>query len=207
MEGRFVSVKRFLLLALLAAVFAVFAYALTRETTLASPLIGRTAPGFEVSLFEPVGTDPVAPAGTNLALEDLAGKPVVLNFWASWCLSCRNEAAVLEAGWRRYGPEVAFVGIAVNDESDAARAFIARYGKTYFLGPDASGSVAVDYGLYGVPETFFIGPDGRVLSRHIGPLTAEDLDRQVSGLTAGRTGESTGDPDAVTPLDRGDDPR
>ena len=199
--------KRLLLLTVLGAVFAVFAYALTRETTLVSPLIGRTAPGFEFPLFEPVGADPVAPAGTNLALADLAGKPVVLNFWASWCLSCREEAAVLEAGWRRYGPEVAFVGIAVNDEPDAARAFIARYGKTYFLGPDASGSVAVDYGLHGVPETFFIGADGRVLSRHVGPLTPGDLDRAVADLTVGRTGKATGDPGAVTPLDRGDDPR
>jgi cytochrome c biogenesis protein CcmG/thiol:disulfide interchange protein DsbE len=206
-KGRFESVKRLLLLGVLAAVFAVFAYALTRETTLPSPLIGRAAPGFEVSLFEAVGTDPVAPAGTSLALADLAGRPVVLNFWASWCLSCRDEAAVLEAGWRRYGPEVAFVGIAVNDEPDAARAFIARYGKTYFLGPDASGAVAVDYGLHGVPETFFIGTDGRVLSRHIGPLTPADLNRQVADLTAGRTGEATGEPEAVTPLDRGDDPR
>ena len=199
--------KRLLLLGILAAVFAVFAYALTREATLASPLIGRAAPEFSFSLFEPVGAAPMAPAGTELALADLSGKPVVLNFWASWCLSCRDEAAVLEAGWRRYGPEVAFVGIAVNDEPDAARAFIARYGKTYFLGPDANGSVAVDYGLHGVPETFFIGADGRVLSRHVGPLTPGDLDRSVADLTMGRTGEATGDPGAVTPLDRSDDPR
>jgi cytochrome c biogenesis protein CcmG/thiol:disulfide interchange protein DsbE len=200
-------VKRFLLLGVVAAVFAVLGYALTRETTLASPLIGRAAPGFEFPLFEPVGAGPMAPAGTNLALADLAGKPVVLNFWASWCLSCRDEAAVLEAGWRRYGPDVVFVGIAVNDETDAARAFIARYGKTYFLGPDASGSVAVDYGLHGVPETFFIGPDGRVLARHVGPLTPGDLDRAITDMTAGRAGGATGDPEAVTPLDRGDDPR
>jgi len=205
-EGRFTRVKRFLLLAVLAAVFAVFAYALTRETTLASPLIGRVAPGFEVPLFRPAG-DPASPEAPSLALKDLTGRPVVLNFWASWCLSCRDEAAVLEAGWRRYGPDVAFVGIAVNDEPDAARAFIVRYGKTYLLGPDASGSVAVDYGLHGVPETFFIGPDGRVLARHVGPLTPDDLDRAVADMTAGRMGEATGDPEAVTPLDRGDDPR
>jgi cytochrome c biogenesis protein CcmG/thiol:disulfide interchange protein DsbE len=200
-------VKRLLLLAVLAAVFAVFAYALTREATLASPLIGRAAPEFAFPLFEPVGADPVAAAGTEVALADFSGTPVVLNFWASWCLSCRDEAAVLEAGWRRYRPEVAFVGIAVNDEPDAARAFIARYGKTYFLGPDVSGSVAVDYGLHGVPETFFIAADGRVLSRHVGPLTPDDLDLAIADLRAGRTGGATGDPEAVMPLDRGDDPR
>ncbi|CAN5315260.1 TlpA disulfide reductase family protein [soil metagenome] len=183
--------KRLLVAAVLAAVIGVFAHALTREPTLASPLVGRAAPGFEIPLF---GAD------SSLTLSDLAGRPVVLNFWASWCLSCRDEAVVLEAGWLRYGPEVLFVGIAVNDESGPARAFIERYGKTYFLGADPDGSVAIDYGLFGVPETFFIAPDGRILAKHIGPLTAEELDRQVAALRAGKVGAASGDPEALTPL-------
>ncbi len=195
-------VKRFLLLGVLAAVFGIFAYALTREATLASPLIGRRAPAFDMRLFE--GDSMAGPgADSTLALAELAGRPVVLNFWASWCLSCRDEAAVLESGWQRHGPEVAFVGIAVNDEPDAARGFIRRYGKTYWLGSDADGSVAVDYGLYGVPETFFIGPDGRLLARHVGPLTAAELDRQVAALSAGAMGTATGDRREVTPIDEG----
>jgi cytochrome c biogenesis protein CcmG/thiol:disulfide interchange protein DsbE len=195
-------VKRFLLLGVLAAVFGIFAYALTREATLASPLIGRRAPAFDIRLFE---VDSVAGPGADstVALAELAGRPVVLNFWASWCLSCRDEAAVLESGWQRHGPEVAFVGIAVNDEPDAARAFIRRYGKTYWLGSDADGSVAVDYGLYGVPETFFIGPDGRLLARHVGPLTAAELNRQVAALSEGAMGTATGDRREVTPIDEG----
>lgn len=167
--------KRFLVVAVLAAVVGVFAHALTREPTLASPLVGRDAPGFEMPLF---GAD------SSLALADLSGQPVVLNFWASWCLACRDEAAVLEAGWREHGPGVAFVGIAVNDEPALARAFIERYGKTYHLGPDAEGRVAIDYGLFGVPETFFIAPGGRILSRHVGPLTEDELERRIAELHA-----------------------
>ncbi|MGH7570718.1 MAG: TlpA family protein disulfide reductase [Gemmatimonadota bacterium] len=194
--------KRFLLLGVLAAVFGIFAYALTREATLASPLIGNRAPAFDVGLFE-IDSAAGPGADSSLALAELAGRPVVLNFWASWCLSCRDEAAVLESGWRRHGPEVAFVGIAVNDEPAAARAFIQRYGKTYWLGSDADGSVAVDYGLYGVPETFFLSADGRILARHVGPLSTEDLDQQVAALTRGYVGKATGDRSEVTPLDEG----
>jgi cytochrome c biogenesis protein CcmG/thiol:disulfide interchange protein DsbE len=186
--------NRLMVVAVLVAVIAMFGYALTREPTLASPLVGRSAPAFEVPLF---GTD------ANVALADLAGRPVVLNFWASWCLACRDEAAVLEAGWREHGPEVAFVGIAVNDEEDAARSFIERYGKTYLLGPDAAGSVAIDYGLFGVPETFFIAPDGRILAKHIGPLTVSDLDRGIGDLQKGTVGRATGDPALLTPLEEG----
>ena len=171
------------------------AYALTRDTTLASPLIGRPAPSFDVRLFDPEpGAEPW------LSLADLSGKPVVLNFWASWCVSCRAEARVLEAGWKRHGPAVVFLGIAVNDEAEAARAFIERYGKTYLLAQDVDGRAAVDYGLYGVPETFFIDPAGRVLARHVGPLTTAELDRRIADLTSGVVGSATGDRGTVTPL-------
>ncbi len=183
--------KRLAVVLVLAAVVALFAWALSREQTLASPLVGKAAPGFSMPLYA---------VDSTLSLAALRGTPVVLNFWASWCLACRDEARVLEAGWRRYGPEVAFVGIAVNDEEEAAKEFIRRFGKTYSLGPDVDGSSAVDYGLYGVPETFFIGRDGTILSRHIGPLSAADLDRRIAELEAGVTGETGGDPGAVQPL-------
>lgn len=180
-----------LVVLVLAGVVAMFAYALTREQTLASPLVGKPAPAFTMPLYA---------ADSIVTLEKLRGTPVVLNFWASWCLSCRDEARVLEAGWQRYGPGVAFVGIAVNDEEGPAEEFIRRYGKTYHLGSDADGSVAVDYGLYGVPETFFIGRDGTIRSRHIGPLTTVDLDRRIAELEAGVTGDTGGDPSNVLPL-------
>lgn len=186
--------KRLLFVLVLGAVVALFAYALTRETTLASPLVGAPAPAFRLPLYA---------ADSTVTLEDFRGRPVVVNFWASWCLSCRDEAAVLEAGWRRHGPEVAFVGVAVNDAPAAARAFIDRYGKTYWLGSDADGSIAVDYGLYGVPETFFVGADGRVLARHVGPLTRGELERRIEEAKAGVVGEAGGSRERVIPLDAG----
>lgn len=185
---------RWLMIGALAAVFTLFVYALTRERTIASPLIGGSAPGFDVPLYA---------ADSTVSLAGLAGRPVVLNFWASWCLACRDEAAVLERGWRRYGPEVAFVGLAVNDEPGPARAFIDRFGKTYVLGADVDGSVAIDYGLHGVPETFFIAPDGRVLARHVGPLTDATLAERVAELKRGELGAATGDPAAQAPLPGG----
>jgi cytochrome c biogenesis protein CcmG/thiol:disulfide interchange protein DsbE len=183
--------KRLVVVLVLAGIVAMFAWALSREQTLASPLVGKSAPAFSMPLYA---------ADSTLSLAKLRGTPVVLNFWASWCLACRDEARVLEAGWQRYGPEVAFVGIAVNDEEGAAKDFIRRFGKTYHLGSDVDGSAAVEYGLYGVPETFFIGKDGTILSRHIGPLTADDLDRRIAELEAGVRGDTRGDPASVEPL-------
>ena len=186
--------KRLFVVALLVAVIALFGWALTREPTLASPLVGRPAPNFTIPLYL---------ADSTLVLAELRGRPVILNFWASWCLSCRDEARVLEAGWQEHGPEVAFVGVAVDDEEGAARAFIQRYGKTYHLGSDVDGSIALDYGLHGVPETFFIGADGRILARHIGPMSDMDLERRIAELRAGEIGGATGDPAATIPFDRG----
>lgn len=189
------GMRRVAFLALLGAVVALFAYALTREITLASPLVGHPAPPFAIPYYS-------AP-DSNLVLTDFRGKPVVLNFWASWCLSCRDEAAVLEAGWQRHGPDVAFMGIAVNDREAAAKAFIERYGKTYLLAADVDGSVAIDYGLFGVPETFFIASDGRILSKHIGPVSRAELDRQIAALKRGEVGDASGDPATVTPIGGG----
>lgn len=132
----------------------------------AYPLAGRPASDFTVETFD----------GRTVTLSELHGRPVVLNFYASWCLACRDEAAVLEEGWRTYGPRGAvFLGLAVRDERDAAIAFARRYGKTYLLGPDAHGRVGLDYGLFGVPETVFISPDGRIAEKVVGPVTREIL--------------------------------
>ncbi|MBW3660964.1 MAG: redoxin domain-containing protein [Gemmatimonadetes bacterium] len=188
------DMKRLVFLLALAAVVATFVYALTREQTLASPLVGHPAPAWSIPLYA---------ADSTLSLQELRGRPVVMNFWASWCLSCRDEARVLESGWRRYGPGVAFVGVAVADEAAPARAFIERYGKTYHLGPDLDGSMALDYGLFGVPETFFISPDGRILSKHVGPLTDAELERRIAELKAGVVGGAGGDPSGMERLPGG----
>ena len=186
--------KRFGFLLVLLAVIAMFVYALTREQTLASPLVGQTAPEWSVPLYE---------ADSTVSLEKLEGKVVVMNFWASWCLSCRDEARVLESGWQRYGPDVAFVGVAVSDETGPARDFIERYGKTYLLGPDVDGSIALDYGLFGVPETFFISPEGQITSKYIGPISDAELDRRIEEARAGVVGGASGDPSEAQRLPGG----
>lgn len=183
--------KRFAFLLVLLAVVAMFVYALTREQTLASPLVGKPAPEWSIPLYA---------ADSTTSLAKLEGTPIVMNFWASWCLSCREEARILEAGWQRHKDDVAFVGVAVSDEDGPARAFIARYGKTYYLGPDVDGSIALDYGLYGVPETFFIAPDGRILSKHIGPISDLELEARIAELEAGVVGGASGSPGDVEGL-------
>ncbi len=150
-----------------------------------SPLVGRPAPGFNLQ--------PLA-GGEPLSLRDLRGTPVVLNFWASWCVACRDEAAVLEAGHLRHEKEagsIRVIGIAVQDTPEEAMAFARRYGKTYFLGLDNySGEISLNYGLYGVPETFFIDREGIVRFKQVGAVTTEIMRREVEKLIAAGTGGS-----------------
>ncbi len=144
------------------AVLALLAYGFGREPRyLESPMLGRPAPSFSLARFD----------GMRLRLEDLRGKVVFLNFWASWCPPCRAEAPALEAAWRRFKDQgVVFVGVNTQDDEERARAFLDELGITYPNGRDPGGRIAVDYGVWGLPETYFIGPDGRITYKHIGTL-------------------------------------
>jgi cytochrome c biogenesis protein CcmG, thiol:disulfide interchange protein DsbE len=141
-----------------------------------SPLIGRPAPGFALTTF----------GGQPLALEAHRGKVVVVNFWASWCYpACYEEAPVLEASWRAWRERgVAVIGVDMQDTEDKARKFIADFGLTFPNAPDPAGKVAIDYGVYGVPETFFIDRQGRIRAKHVGAVTAEVFRVQVEPLAA-----------------------
>jgi cytochrome c biogenesis protein CcmG/thiol:disulfide interchange protein DsbE len=172
------SWKFWLVLAAIAAVAGLFAYGFTVDPKLVrSPLIGRPAPDFIAERLD--GGEPVS-------LADFRGTPVILNFWASWCVACRDEAAVLQAAHVKYergDGSLRVIGIAIQDTPEAARAFAQRYGKTYTLALDGDdGRIALDYGVYGVPETFFIGADGTILDKHVGPVTTKSLTAQVSDL-------------------------
>jgi cytochrome c biogenesis protein CcmG/thiol:disulfide interchange protein DsbE len=104
----------------------------------------------------------------DLSLASLKGKAVVLNFWASWCAPCRDEAPVLERAWDRYRRHgVVVVGVDQQDLSSDARAFARKYGMTYPLVHDGPGEVVAKYGLTGVPETFFVGRSGKLVGEHI----------------------------------------
>jgi cytochrome c biogenesis protein CcmG, thiol:disulfide interchange protein DsbE len=137
-------------------------------TTLPSALIGRQAEPFSVTTFD----------GQTLSLEAFKDRPIVLNFWASWCVSCRQEAHLLEAAHRRYTPQGAvFIGIAINDTPEAAHEFIRRHGKTYWLAlDDDAGSISLDYGVTAVPETFFIDKSGVIRDKILGPVQPGMLD-------------------------------
>ena len=112
----------------------------------------------------------------RLKLETFKGKPVILNFWASWCVSCRAEALELEAFWRKHRSDVWVVGIAIQDQAEEAKRFAAQYGKTYPLGVDEDGKAAIDYGVSGVPETFLIDRSGNIVHKEVGPVASAQLE-------------------------------
>lgn len=132
------------------------------------------APDFEFTTF----------SGETIRLADLKGKGVVLNFWASWCVPCRTEAPWLEAAWRRERDKgIVFIGLAYLDQEPAAKAFLDEFDITYPTGPDMQSAAARRYRITGVPETFFIGPDGKIVSTVIGPITSADyLTQQLDAI-------------------------
>jgi cytochrome c biogenesis protein CcmG/thiol:disulfide interchange protein DsbE len=156
-------------------VLALLAYGFwTNPREIPSPLLGRAATPFALTTFDK------AP----LALEDLRGKIVVLNFWASWCIpACYDEAPALERTWLAYKDKgVVVVGVNVQDTEAPAKKFLARFGHSFPNAPDPKGHVAVDYGVYGVPETFFIDRRGRVRFKHVGALTDEAARQRLDSL-------------------------
>ncbi len=107
----------------------------------------------------------------------------MINFWASWCQPCRQEAPVLERFAQEYGPRgVVFLGVNVWDSEEAARAFLAEYGLSYPNGVDSKGDAAIEYGLTGLPETFFVDREGRLVSKFIGPVTERALRAALAEL-------------------------
>ncbi len=118
----------------------------------------------------------------TISLAQLRGRRVVVNFWASWCVPCRKEAPLLEAAYRRLGDRIAFLGVDTNDTRSAALAFLRQFGVTYPSVFDPHGTAAVSYGLFGLPTTVFIAPDGHILERRVGELSAQDLAAAITRL-------------------------
>jgi cytochrome c biogenesis protein CcmG/thiol:disulfide interchange protein DsbE len=164
---------------------ALFAWALTKDPNeIPSPLPGRDAPAFRLAVFAP-GQPPLdRRIGDSVRLADHKGEVVVLNFWASWCLSCRDEHATLSQVARQYaGRPVYFLGVLYNDQPAAGTQWIAEMGgQSYPSVNDPGARTAIDYGLYGVPETFFLDVSGRVAYKHTGPVSANVLMRVIDSL-------------------------
>lgn len=132
-------------------------------------LQGRKAPEFSLPLFDQFEQD-------QLTLADLRGKVVVVNFWASWCVECYKEAALLEEGWQDYKDRgVVFVGVDYLDTDKEGLAYMAKYGITYPSGPDIGSKISKNYAITGVPETFFIDQQGNIIHVQIGPIERDQL--------------------------------
>jgi cytochrome c biogenesis protein CcmG, thiol:disulfide interchange protein DsbE len=141
---------------------------------LPSPLVGRMAPAFGLQLF----------SGGRLTLGEIRGRLVVLNFWASWCVpACTDEAPSLQAIWEQYRTKgVTVVGVNIQDREAPARAFIQRFGLTFPTGMDPRGVIAIDYGVYGVPETYLIDQSGRIVYKYAGAVSVDMLAPVMASL-------------------------
>ncbi len=146
----------------------------TDPRAIPSPLVGKPAAAFTLQLFD----------GRRLSLAELRGKVVVVNFWASWCYpACYEEAPVLEKGWRTYRERGAVVvGVDIQDTEEPARKFLEQFSISFPNGPDPTGKISVDYGVYGVPETFFIDKTGTIRYKHVGTVTEESFRSQLERL-------------------------
>jgi cytochrome c biogenesis protein CcmG/thiol:disulfide interchange protein DsbE len=158
--------------AALAALVGLLVYGLTSNSSshpLGSlPIASRPAPDFTLRLFDAFG-------GGTVSKADLLGQPVVLNFWSSWCPSCREEAPALEQVWREYKDRgVRFLGVSVQDSESDALGFIDRFDITFPNAP-ASGDIALDFGTVAHPETYFINREGMIVRKFVGPVKVEQL--------------------------------
>ena len=137
------------------------------------PQPGDPAPDFTLVLFD----------GSEVSLSDLRGQVVVLNFWASWCLPCRQEAPALQRAWEMYEDKgVVFLGLTYKDAENASRDFVEEFGITYSNGIDPKFRIGRDYGVTAVPETFVIDRDGKVVWFHIGEVSLDALTEQLAQL-------------------------
>jgi len=139
------------------------------------PLEKGLAPDFTLKSFE----------GHTYTLSQLRGKVVIINFWASWCLPCREEARYLEQTWRKYkDKDVIFIGVDYVDAEKPALAYIKEFDITYFNGPDLGTRISQQYNIKGVPETYYVAKDGTLRGNNIGPLKDPELDNKIDQLLA-----------------------
>ena len=168
--------KRLLLipLALFIVLLGFLAVGLKRDPhEIPSPLIGKPAPAFQLPRLE-------AP-DQHFSPADLKGKVWLLNVWASWCVSCREEHPVLLELAR--SNQVPLIGLDYKDTPKDAMAWLTQFGNPYGIVPvDADGRTGIDYGVYGVPETYVIDKNGVIAHKHIGPVTREVLDQEILPL-------------------------
>jgi cytochrome c biogenesis protein CcmG, thiol:disulfide interchange protein DsbE len=177
---------------IIALAVVVLGYGLTRDPRIVpSPLVGHPAPSFTLRQLD----------GTPVALADLRGQVVLLNFWASWCEVCVAEHALLrdaDQRWRHQGLRV--VGIVYDDSAAPAGAWMRTHGGTWPTLLDPASRTAIDYGLFGVPETFVLDRAGRIVQKQTGPVTAELLAQWIPPLLAQRATPAVASASFTSPL-------
>ncbi len=172
-------------LLIIGPLLALLAYGFTRDSRyIVSPLLAKPATPFTLALYD----------GRKLSLDDLRGKAVFLNFWASWCVPCREEARELEAAWQSIkDTNMIFLGVAVQDTDQNALEFLKEFKITYPNGKDETAKIAVDYGTWGIPESFFIDPQGRITYKHVGAIRAtlvvSKLKEAAKGIVSAQEGK------------------
>jgi cytochrome c biogenesis protein CcmG, thiol:disulfide interchange protein DsbE len=166
-------------LAVFGVLALIFAFALRTgdPSKLPSALIGRTAPAIALAPLEGL-SDGERPVDGFAAADLAAGHVSVVNFWASWCVPCVQEHPLLVALKERTGARL--YGINYKDQAAAARRFLGRYGNPFVaVGVDGNGRAAIEWGVYGMPETFVVNGKGEIVYKHIGPITPEALETKI----------------------------
>ncbi len=139
------------------------------------PVDSGMAPDFTLTTFD----------GETITLSELRGQVVIINFWASWCPPCREEAPYLEQTWRKYKDQgVVFIGVDYVDTEEEALAYIAEFDITYYNGPDLGTRISQAYNIQGVPETYYVAKNGELRGVKIGPLQPPELDNKIDELLA-----------------------
>lgn len=161
-------------------------------SSVASPLVDKVAPDLELPFLEQDATTPLV----------VPGQVTVVNFWASWCIPCRAEHPLLVEAASAWGPEVRFVGVVYQDSRDGAIDFLDELGRGYDYVEDSGSRASIAFGVFGIPETFFVDREGRVRSVVRGEINARLLENTLVALAVGAEVEDLVD---VGPLQGGPD--
>ena len=157
----------FFFISLLLGLFAYGLFFADDPKIIPTTLLDKAAPQFKLSDLD----------GEQILSENFKGSPTVINFWASWCIPCRQEAVELQQAWNEFSPHgLQMLGVAVGDSTTDAKKFIEKYGVTFLNAQDTpNGDLLLDFGVTGIPETFFIDSEGIIKKKHYGAVTYDEV--------------------------------